>query len=187
MWIKHFSTIDAVAVLVALATLAGVALWLIPGKPIPRTQVWSDPEICAHDRRLAKYFTTGAICLVLGGLHMVVKNLPGVDRWLFTGAYGGHMARDLANTHILIVGGGTLLLTGTTWYTLPRICRRPLHSETLATVSFWCTTVGVVGFYVVLVAVGLVEAHLVHGGRSYLAARADLGKWHGVPLGMTTA
>jgi cbb3-type cytochrome oxidase subunit 1 len=185
MWIKHFSTIDAVAVLVALATLAGVALWLIPGKPIPRTQVWSDPEICAHDRRLAKYFTTGAICLVLGGLHMVVKNLPGVDRWLFTGAYGGHMARDLANTHILIVGGGTLLLTGTTWYTLPRICRRPLHSETLATVSFWCTTVGVVGFYVVLVAVGLVEAHLVHGGRSYLAARADLGKWHGVPLGMT--
>ncbi len=185
MWIKHLSTIDAVAVLVVLAALAGVVLWLIPGKPILQDQVWSEAEIASHDRRLAKYFTTGAICLVLGALHMVAKNLPGVDRWLFTGGYGGHMARDLANTHILIVGGGTLLLTGTTWYLLPRICRRPLHSETLATVSFWCTTVGVVGFYVVLVAVGLVEAHLVHDGRSYLAARADLGKWHGVPLGIT--
>lgn len=185
MWIKNFSTIDAVAVLVALATLSGIALWLIPGKPIPRTQAWSDAEISAHDRRLAKYFTTGAFCLVLGAIHMVVKNLPAVDRWLFTGGYGGHMARDLANTHILIVGGGTLLLTGATWYTLPRICRRPLHSETLATVSFWCTTIGVLGFYVALIGIGVVEGHLVHEGRSYLAARAALGKWHGVPLGMT--
>ncbi|HET7171001.1 MAG TPA: hypothetical protein VFI18_05155 [Gaiellales bacterium] len=185
MWIKSFSTIDAVAVLVALATLSGIALWLIPGKPIPRTQAWSDAEIAAHDRRLAKYFMTGAFCLVLGALHMVVKNLPGVDRWLFTGGYGGHMARDLANTHILIVGGGTLLLTGATWYTLPRICRRPLHSETLATVSFWCTTIGVLGFYAALLGIGVVEGHLVHEGRSYLAARAALGKWHGVPLGMT--
>ncbi|HEY7257512.1 MAG TPA: hypothetical protein VH459_00515 [Gaiellales bacterium] len=185
MWIKSFSTIDAVAVLVALATLSGVVLWLIPGKPIPRTQAWTDAEISAHDRRLAKYFMTGAVCLVLGAVHMVVKNLPGVDRWLFTGGYGGHMARDLANTHILIVGGGTLLLTGATWYTLPRICRRPLHSETLATVSFWCTTVGVLGFYAALVGIGIVEGHLVHEGRSYLAARTALGKWHGVPLGVT--
>src|SRR4051794_26102159 len=106
MWIKDFSTIDAVAVLAALATLAGIALWLIPGKPIPRTQVWSEPEIAAHDRRLAKYFTTGAICLVLGGLHMVAKNLPGVDRWLFAGGDGGPNAPGLPDTHHPILGGG---------------------------------------------------------------------------------
>ena len=42
MWIKHFSTIDAVAVLVVLAALAGAVLWLIPGKPILQDQVWSE-------------------------------------------------------------------------------------------------------------------------------------------------
>ena len=185
MWIKSFSTVDAISVVAILAAVCALLLRLIPGTPIPRDQAWSEEDITAHDRRLAKYFTTGAVCLLVGALHMVVKNLPVANRWLLDGDYGGHMARDLANTHILIIGGGTLLLTGTTWYVLPRICRRPLHSETLATVSFWCTTLGVLSFYAALVAIGLVEANLVHNGRSYLAARAEMGKWHGVPLGMT--
>jgi hypothetical protein len=30
-----------------------------------------------------------------------------------------------------------------------------------------------------------VEAHLVHEGNTYLQARAELGKWHATPLGMT--
>ena len=66
--------------------------------------------------------------------------------------YAGHLVRDLSNTHVMIVGGGTLIATGLTWYALPRIVRRPLASDGLAQSAFWFTAIGLRVFYVTLVA-----------------------------------
>ena len=82
---------------------------------------------------------------MLGSLHMVVKNLPWIAEWLARTGYAGHLVRDLSNTHVMIVGGGTLIATGLCWYVLPRIVGRPLASDGLAQCAFWFTAVGLLG------------------------------------------
>ena len=69
---------------------------------------------------------------MLGSLHAVLKNLPWTAEWLARAGYAGHLVRDLSNTHVTIVGGGTLMATGLCWHVLPRIVGRPLASEGLA-------------------------------------------------------
>ena len=115
---------------------------------------------------------------------MVVKNLPWTAEWLARGGYAGHLVRDLSNTHVMIVGGGTLISTGLVWYALPRIVGRPLASDGLAQAAFWFTAAGLAVFYVALVANGIAMTRLVSHGWEYEAAKAHLGKWYKVPTGI---
>src|SRR4029077_18120031 len=134
---------------------------ILPGrKPPIRTEPYSDDELHAHDRRLPKYFLTGGAFLLLGGMHMVLKNLPWAAEWLAGAGYAGHLVRDLSNTHVMIVGGGTLLATGLTWDALPRIVGRPLASSGLAQCAFWLTAVGLLVFYIALVGNGIAIGRL---------------------------
>jgi hypothetical protein len=73
------------------------------------------------------------------------KNLPWVSEYLARTGDAGHLVRDLSNTHLMIVGGGTLLATGLCWLALPRVVGRPLASEGLAQCAFWFTVAGLVG------------------------------------------
>lgn len=185
MFVKHLSTLEfftyAAFGAVALVALAS----LLPGRrPALRHVPFSAAEIAAHDRRLPKYFVAGGAFLVLGAVHMVAKNVPGVAEWLARAGYAGHVVRDLSNTHIMIVGGGTLIATGICWYALPRIVARPLASNGLAQCAFWFTALGLLVFYVALVANGIAMGRLVAHGMSYPAAKASMGKWYKVPVGM---
>src|SRR5438046_5596969 len=125
----------------------------VPGKAAPvRTEPYSEDELARHDARLAKYFVAGGGFLVLGAVHMTLKSLPWVAEWLARSGYAGHLVQDLSNTHVMIVGGGTLLATALTWYALPRILGRPLASDGLAQSAFWLTAIGLSIFYVALLA-----------------------------------
>src|SRR2546423_7725599 len=115
---------------------------------------------------------------------MVVKNVPWVAEYLARTGYAGHLVRDLSNTHVMIVGGGTLLATGLCWLVLPRIVGRPLASEGLAQCAFWFTAVGLTIFYVSLVGNGIAIGRLVEHGWDYRVAKAHMGKWYKVPTGM---
>ena len=158
---------------------------ILPGrKPPVRTEPYTDDELNAHDRRLPKYFLTGGAFLLLGGLHMVLKNLPWTAEWLARAGYAGHLVRDLSNTHVMIVGGGTLISTGLCWYVLPRIVRRPLVSPGLAQGAFWFTAVGLLVFYVALIANGIAMGRLVSNGWDYEAAKLHMGKAYRVPVGI---
>src|SRR5438128_403269 len=140
----------------------------MPGVAPPvRTEPYTDGELGSHDRRLAKYFLAGAGFLVLGGVHMVAKNLPWAADWLAGAGYAGHLVRDLSNTHLIIVGGGTLIATGLCWYALPRIVGRPLASEGLAQGAFWFTATGLLAFYVAFVANGIAVGVPLPDGRAY--------------------
>ena len=121
---------------------------------------------------------------MLGSLHMVLKNLPWVAEYLARTGYAGHLVRDLSNTHVMIVGGGTLLATGLCWLALPRIVGRPLASEGLAQCAFWFTVVGLAVFYVSLIGNGIAMGPLIEHGWSYPAAKAHMGKWYKAPTGM---
>src|SRR5512132_4708495 len=157
----------------------------VPGRTPPtRDEPYPDEELYAHDRKTAKYFLAGGFFLVLGSLHMVLKNLPWVSEYLARTGDAGHLVRDLSNTHLLIVGGGTLLATGLCWLALPHVVGRPLASEGLAQCAFWFTVAGLIVFYVSLVGNGIAMGPLIEHGWSYPAAKAHLGNWYKAPTGM---
>src|SRR5436309_15878459 len=115
---------------------------------------------------------------------MVVKNLPWLAEWEARAGYAGHLVRDLSNTHVMIVGGGTLISTGLCWYVLPRIVGRPLSSPGLAQGAFWFTAVGLLVFYVALIANGIAMGRLVSSGSDYEAAKLRVRKAYRVPVGI---
>jgi cbb3-type cytochrome oxidase subunit 1 len=185
MYLRHLTSVEFLSY-VALVAVAVAAVWsLVPSRSPPaREEPYSGAEIGSHDRKLPKYFLAGGGFLVLGSLHMVAKNLPPVADWLARAGYAGHLVRDLSNTHVMIVGGGTLIATGVCWYVLPRVLRRPLASNGLAQCAFWFTALGLLVFYVALVGTGIAMGRLVADGWTYEAAKAHLGNWYRVPVGM---
>jgi cytochrome c oxidase cbb3-type subunit 1 len=185
MWVKHLSSLQFLSYAAFLAVVVAAVFVVMPGrKPPIRTEPYTDEELGRHDRKLAKYFVTGGLFLVLGSLHMVLKNLPWAAEWLASAGYAGHLVRDLANTHLMIVGGGTLIATGLCWYVLPRIVGRPLASDGLAQGAFWFTASGLAVFYVAFVANGIAIGMRVRDGWEYQAAKASMGDWYRAPVGM---
>ncbi len=184
MYLKYVSSLEFLTYAAFFAIVVGAISALLPGrKPPLRTEPYSEAELGAHDRKLAKYFVAGGFFLVLGSLHMVVKNVPWIAESLARMGYAGHLVRDLSSTHVMIVGGGTLLATGLCWRVLPRIVRRPLTSEGLAQCAFWFTVIGLAVFYVSLIGNGIAMGRLVEHGWDYQLAKEHLGKWYKVPTG----
>jgi heme/copper-type cytochrome/quinol oxidase subunit 1 len=184
VYLQHLSSLQFLTYAAFFAVLVAAVFRFVPGrKPAVRTEPYSDAELGAHDRKLAKYFIAGAAFLVLGCLQMAVKNLPWAAEWLARAGYAGHLVRDLSNTHLIIVGGGTLIATGLCWYALPRIVGRPLASEGLAQAAFWFTALGLTVFYVALLANGVAIGRLVQHGWDYQLAKQHMGKWYKVPVG----
>src|SRR5215212_5181676 len=140
-----------------------------------------------EDHGLARFFWAAAAALILSAIQGVVQRLPGISEWLQGADYGGHMVTNLAQTHITIVGAGTISLTALIYYVLPKVTRRPLYSHTLTNISFWATIIGVFGFYVAMLCIGTYEGAMVHAGWGYEAARDWMGGWHKAPMAITAA
>src|SRR4051794_36695458 len=185
MWVQHLSSLDFLTYCAFFAIVIAAICIAVPGKHAPvRTEPYPDEELGRHDARLAKYFVAGGGFLVLGAVHMVLKNLPWPAEWLARAGYAGHLGRDLSNTHVMIVGGGTLIATGLCWYALPRIVPRPLGSKGLPQGAFWFTAVGLAIFYVALIGNGIAIGRLVSHGWDYEVAKLHMGNWYKMPVGM---
>ena len=187
MFLLEWTASDLLMMALAASVMIGTVLWLVPSARVPRKRYYTPAELTAYDAQIPRYFLAAALALLIGGTHTVIKNLPGFWLWLWTAGYGGHLFRDLSNSHIIIVGGGTVLLTGITWYVLPRFVNRPLYSEALAGASLWFTVIGVFGFYLSWLILGLVEGHMVANGWDYMAAKEAVGAWHRVPTRLTSS
>ena len=185
MWVRHLSSLQFLTYVAFFAVVIAAIAKFVPGRSPPvREEPYPDEELHAHDPKTAKYFLAGGFFLVLGSVHTVLKNLPWIAEYLARTGYAGHLVRDLSNTHVTIVGGGTLLATGLCWLALPRIVRRPLASEGLAQCAFWFTVVGLAVFYVSLIGNGIAMGHLIEHGWTYPAAKVHMGDWYKVPTGM---
>src|SRR5437773_630390 len=159
MWIRHLSSLQFLTYVAFFAVVVAAICKFVPGRAAPvRDTPYPDEQLHAHDSKTAEYLAR-------------------------TG-YAGHLVRDLSNTHVTIVGGGTLLATGLCWLALPRIVKRPLASEGLAQCAFWFTAVGLAVFYVSLIGNGIAMGHLIEHGWTYPAAKVHMGDWYKVPTGM---
>lgn len=185
MYTQHLSSLEFFTYAAFLAVVVVAVASILPGrKPPTRTEPYPDEELGRHDGRLPKYFLAGGAFLLLGGLHMVAKNVPWAAEWLARAGYAGHLVRDLSNTHVMIVGGGTLISTGLCWHVLPRVVGRPLASPGLAQGAFWFTALGLLVFYIALVVNGILIGRLVDHGWGYEAAKLHMGKGYRVPIGI---
>jgi len=185
MWVQHLSSLQFLSYVAFFAVAIVAVMRLLPGqRPALRTEPYPEEELGAADMKLGKYFVAGGVFLVIGGVHMAAKNVPWAAEWLARGGYAGHLVRDLSNTHVMIVGGGTLISTGLCWYVLPRIVGRPLASPGLAQASFWFTALGLLVFYFALVENGIAMSNLIAQGSNYEAAKRHMGDWYKVPVGM---
>jgi cbb3-type cytochrome oxidase subunit 1 len=185
VYIKHVTSLQFLTYVSFFAVLLAAMFRFVPGRSPPvRQEPYPEEELHAHDRKVAKYFLAGGLFLVLGSFHMALKNLPWVADYLARTGYAGHLVRDLSNTHVMIVGGGTLLATGLCWFALPRVVGRPLVSDGLAQCAFWFTVIGLAVFYVSLIGNGIAMGRLIEHGWSYPDAKAHLGNWYKVPTGM---
>lgn len=151
---------------------------------IARPRTVADP---VRERMYVRFFAAAVIGLCLGGIQGIIQRLPGISDWLYAAGYGGHLITNLAQTHIIMVGAGTLTITATMYYLLPRILNRPLYSHTLSHLSFWLTVTGVYGFYFVMLGEGYVLGGAVTHGIPYDEARRALGAWYDVPTGVAGA
>ena len=77
MYLKHVTSLQFLTYLSFFAVLLAAMFRFVPGrKPPTRDEPYSDEELHAHDRKAAKYFLAGGFFLVLGSVHMLLKNLP---------------------------------------------------------------------------------------------------------------
>ena len=101
---------------------------------------------------LAKYLVLSVVSFCIGTLHGMLQVLPSVRKWLDSigSPYGGpgHMIDPLAHAHMNLVGGVVLLAMGTTYYLLPVMTGRVIHSIRMMNQTFWWTSIGAYGFYV---------------------------------------
>lgn len=186
MFLLEWSTPDLLLIALGIVISCILIFKLAPGAAIVRERKFTREQITSYDRDVPRYFLFAALALMLGGAHTVLKSIPFVYNWLWEAGYGGHLVRDLSNSHIIIVGGGTVLLTGITWYVLPRWVNRPLYSNTLASLSLWFTLIGVYGFYASWLILGVIEGEMVRNGWDYAAAKEFMGAWHRIPTGITS-
>lgn len=186
MRIDQITDLQAIGIVGAIIAFAWLLGRLLPGDTvIPTRRRFTDVEITAYDAALPKYVLAGVVALAFGGLHAALKSLPPIYAWLATAGRGGHMARDLSNSHLNIVIGGTIIATAVTWYVLPRLTRRPLASPGLATWSFWCTVLGATGFYLYMLVFGLIFGRMHHDGIPYVLAKDSVGAWRVVTVSLS--
>src|SRR6059058_2544795 len=185
MWVKHLSSLQFLTYVAFFAVVVAAICKFVPGRSAPvREAPYPDDELHAHDRKTAKYFAAGGLFLVLGSVHAALKNLPWLAEYLARTGYAGHLVRDLSNTHVTIVGGGTLLAKGLCWLALPRVVGRPLASEGLAQCAFWFTAIGLAVFYVSLIGNGIAIGRITADGWGYEYAKWRMGNWYKVPTGI---
>lgn len=188
MRVEDISNLEALLFIVGLIAVSALILWLVPrSEQAGPVSAFGAADIARHDASLPKYALTSATALVLGGLHLAIKSYPPIAEWLDGAGRGGHLAANIAYSHMVIVMGGTIAVTGLTWYALPRILRRPLYSDTLAHLAFWGTVLGAGGFYLINLVGGVALGTLVHSGMSDARASDAIGLWRSLPTAVAAS
>src|SRR3569623_966486 len=119
----------------------------------------------SEHRYLLKFLVAAATFFFIGTVHGVLQVLQPIRAWLdsvgspLTGP--GHMIDPLAHAHIKVVGGLVILGMAVSYYLFPVIYGKSLWSRRLADYSFWFVTIGVFGFFVMLMIFGIIDGNVL--------------------------
>lgn len=131
-------------------------------------------SITDYDKHITKFLLVSVISLLIGTIMGVMQVIPSVIAWLLESGRAGHWIDPLAHAHINLVGGVTTGMMGLIYFVLPRILNRPIYSIRLSNIAFWCSFIGVFGFYIFLVARGLYVGTLMHQGVPFQDANSGV-------------
>jgi len=133
----------------------------LPQEPVAH-QVMEQAD---DNRYLLKFVLVSSVSFFIGSVHGVLQMIPFIRTWLDSigSPYGGpgHMIDPLAHAHINLIGGVMILSMAVTYYLLPKFSNTPIYSRRLAEYSFWWTTIGAAGFYLILMVFGVIEGVLL--------------------------
>lgn len=161
MHVENLSNVDALLFIIGLIGFSWLFYRLIPSpnQPPPQRTHFSEEEIKVYDRELPKYFLVAALALTLGGLHTVIKNLPGSLLFYLSflllgltlgGAVNGEGGIQSAwltaffsqNIRLILVLAGSFMLAGfwayfiTLWRSL-RLSSLREHIRQASPAAFW--------------------------------------------------
>ena len=98
MYVKHLTSLQFLSYCAFFAVVIAALMRLLPGvAPAPREQPYDEEQLGSRDGTLTKYFVAGGVFLVLGSLHMVVKNVPWIAEWLARGGESNHKLQWIAH------------------------------------------------------------------------------------------
>ena len=146
----------------------------------PSTAMRTRIDARAEGYIILRFLVLSVIHLFIGTVQGVIQTFPGVAQWLREAGPAGHLIDPLAHAHINLVGGVTMGMMGLIYYVLPKVSGRGVYSPALAGASFWLSTVGVLGFFFSLVALGIVEGNMIHDGMTNAEALDAVGPVHHV-------
>src|SRR2546430_17557349 len=103
MWVQHLSSLQFLTYVAFFGVVVAAMFEFMPGKAPPvRAEPYPEEELGAHDRKLAKYVVAGGGFLVLGGVHMALKNLPWPAEWLRRARRPGPPPPHPPETHLMV-------------------------------------------------------------------------------------
>ena len=139
-------------------------------------------EIASYRAALPKYLLGASVCLLLGGAHSLLVQLPAVRMWLEGAGEASYLLVEGVRQQLVVVGGVVMLSMGLTCYALPSLIGRPVRHHNLARLSFVLVLSGVLLTALMTATIGLLEGFYIHAGGTYAAARTWLGPWERFPL-----
>jgi cbb3-type cytochrome c oxidase subunit I len=126
-----------------------------------------------------RFALTGTLFYLLVSFQGATQALRGFNQYIHFTNY------SVAHAHLALLGFVAYTMWAAVYYILPRIAGHALFSERLAWTHWWLTTVGFLGFFLVLTAAGLAQAagfaqgipviQILPGIRPLLIGRAAAG------------
>lgn len=165
----------------ALASLLGTPAESLAAHHVRRDgeRILVIPRRTVTDRLVAHFLVWGALFFLIGTVQGVVQVMPDVRRWIMSTGGAGHLIDPLAHAHVNLVGGVVMVAIAATYYLLPRVLGRPMHSARMARLSLVGMAAGVLMWYLSMVTLGLIEGHMMLArGISFHDAKAALQPWH---------
>ena len=170
-YVQHLGRIESCAGLVPVSAVADIGTRVVE----PAASVRARDGTRSRGLVVLRFLVLSVIHLFIGTVQGVLQTFPGIAQWDSGSRPAGHLIDPLAHAHINLVGGVTMGMMGLIYYVLPKVLGRDVYSPALAGASFWLSTVGVLGFFFSLVALGIVEGNMIHGGMTYSEALAVVG------------
>jgi cbb3-type cytochrome c oxidase subunit I len=140
-WLKTISVVTSVGLLIPVGAFIINMFMTVRGNW--RKAYYSIP---------LRFALTGTLFYLLVSFQGSTQALRGFNQFV-------HFTNwSVAHAHLALLGFVAYTMWATVYYVFPRITGRALYSERLAWTHWWLTTLGFLGFFLVLTAAGLVQA-----------------------------